>query len=98
MHDAGGVCARERLGSLDGIFDRCVRYQTTCRNQLVQGLAGDVLHNNEVNAILRTDVMNNTDIGMLQRRDRFRFLLEARMEVWVGRQMSWQDFNRHRTL
>jgi hypothetical protein len=95
---ACGMRARESLGGLHGVLYGQIRCQTTWGNQLRQGLPRDVLHNHEVKAILRTDVMNNADVGMLQPRDGFRLLLEPRMQIWTGGQMSGQDFNGYRAL
>ena len=75
-----------------------VGWQTTRRNQLVQGLPGYVLHDHEVNTALRTDVMNYADVGMLQRRDGFRLVLEAHLQIGVRRQMGRQDLDRDRAL
>ena len=44
---------------------------------MVEGLPGDKFHDHEIDAALATDVMQNTDIGMLQGGDGLGFLLEA---------------------
>jgi hypothetical protein len=56
-----------------------------------------MLHDDEFEAILRPDVMDNADVGMLQPRDGFRFTLEALMPVRIGRQVRGKDFDRDLT-
>ena len=93
------ACARARASAIcTAYLIARVGWQTTGRNQLVQGLPGDVLHDHEVNAILRADVVNDADVGMLQCGDGFRFLLEAHLQIWVRRKMGGKDLNRYRAL
>src|ERR1700691_5410884 len=42
--------------------------------------------------------MDNADVGMLQPGNSLGFRLEARVQLWVGRQMSRQDLDGYRTL
>ena len=44
----------------------------------MKGVAVDQLHDDEVRAMLEPDIVDGADVGMMQRRDGFRFALEAR--------------------
>ena len=93
MNDAGGVRPRKRIGNLDGILQSLVQPHPVPGNQLVERLAGDALHRNEVNALGLADVVYGDDVGMVQRRSRLRFLHEALFAFGVSDLLRGQDFD-----
>ena len=72
MQNAVPVRGGERRGDLrrqpEGLLDR---------HRAAQRDAVQVLHDQEVDAVLTPDVMERADVRMIQRRDRARFALEA---------------------
>ena len=68
------------------------------RNQLVEGLALDVLHHDEVHLLLGADVVDGDDVGMVQRAGRFGLRDEALLAAGVGNFVVGQDLDRHRAV
>jgi hypothetical protein len=64
MHDSGRV--GEGGGDLNRIFQSVSQGQSTLADQLVERLAGDELHGNEIRAFGRADVVNVDDIGVIR--------------------------------
>ncbi len=93
MDDAGGVCASQRIGNLDGALQSFTQPHPVARNQLVERVTGNPLHRNEVNAVDLADVVDGDDVGMVQRRSRFRFLHEAMLAFGVGNPLRGQHFD-----
>ncbi|MCU1299291.1 MAG: hypothetical protein JWO91_3569 [Acidobacteriaceae bacterium] len=60
---------------------------------LSQRLAFQILHQNEVNGILMTNVVDGADIGMIHRGDGARVALEASLQIRVGRKILREDFD-----
>jgi hypothetical protein len=78
MDDALFVRSLERRRDLTGQAHRVLEGQPrrrawTLREQVGQRLAFDELHDE----IVGTDVVQRADVGMIERRDRARFALEA---------------------
>jgi hypothetical protein len=69
VNDAGAMGARESIGKLGRVLEGYIGWQTVSRNRFVERFSGDVLHHHEVDTVLRADVMDDADIGMLQRRN-----------------------------
>src|SRR5262249_16841477 len=60
--------------------------------------AFDEFHYQVVNAVLVTDVIEGTDVRMIQARHRSSLTFESLMELGVCREVIWQDFDRHRPI
>jgi hypothetical protein len=66
VHKSGAVGTRKSVGDLDGIFNREIGRQSARRDEFVERLSGEMLHNHAFEAVLCADVVNDADVGMLQ--------------------------------
>jgi hypothetical protein len=66
MDDADLVCPRQRVRNRRAVDQRSTSSQPLCRNDQVERFTGDVLHHDEVDALVGTDVVNRDDSGMVQ--------------------------------
>ena len=98
VNDTGAVSMCEGVSNLECIFDGYVGGKTAGWNALVESLTGDELHDHEVDPILRTNVVDNADIGVLQHADGLRFLSEAGAEVRVRDQVSGKNLDGNGTM
>lgn len=80
MRDAFGVRGRERIGDLHGMAQRDIEIQWTG-----EWRAFDELHDQ----VIRTDVVNLANVGMIQCCDGFGFALEALRELRRG-DLRWR--------
>ena len=76
VDDAFAVRGIQRIGNLDGVLQRLIE-----RQRPFERLALDVLHHQ----VVRADVVELADVGMIQRGDRARLALEAFAELalWI---------------
>jgi hypothetical protein len=65
----------ERIANLHGIFQRLIHRQRPCERRAL-----DVLHHQ----VVRSNIVQRTDVGVIQRRDRLGFALKAFRELFVG--------------
>ena|SRR6266849_1249459 len=63
-----------------------------------QRLPFEILHHKEVHAILRVEIMNRGDIGMIQPREGLGLLVEALTGRFVSEGAGWQDLQGHVAL
>ena len=84
MDDSGRVGAGEGVGNLNRIFQRVFQGQAALADQLVERLAGDELHGNEIGAVGRADVVNVDDVGVIQGRGGLGLLHEAALALGAG--------------
>ena len=75
MRDALLVRGVERIANLRGILQRLIE-----RQRAFQRRALDVLHHQ----VIRSDIVQLADVGMIQRRDGARLALEAFAEFGLG--------------
>src|ERR1700687_937153 len=61
-----GVCCPERLGNLNRKFQRLVERKRLAGNVVLQGLAVEKLHGNEMLAALFADVVHGADVRVVQ--------------------------------
>jgi hypothetical protein len=52
----------------------------------------------KVDAILMTDIMQGANVGMVQRRNGVGFAIKTLLSLGIVREMTWQDFDRDRTV
>ena len=70
MDDAGAVRLVERLGDLNGDFQRFADRQRAVLQPRRQRLAFEVLHDEERGAPLLADVVERADVRVIELRDR----------------------------
>ncbi len=102
VHDARAVRGRQSVGDLDRVAQRVIQPHALAADQPVQGLAGHVLHGDEVHRLAihlaGVDVENRDDVAIAQRRGGFRFLGEARPAVGVRNRGGGQHFDGDRPV
>ena len=77
MDDAAAVRVGERLGDPGRQLDRLVDRQRAGAQAPGEGAAGNQLHHEEVDAVLRVEVEHGRDAGMGEARQRVRLAPEA---------------------
>ena len=87
------------MGLLQGLRDFCCNLQNLIEGQgafrqaLGQSLAFEILHHQEVGAVLRADVVKRADIGMLKRGNGFGLALHALFQFRVRGKMRRQNLD-----
>src|SRR5262245_66200765 len=94
MDNAGSMRSRKRVGDRDGKLERLREPQAVTGSQPVQRRAGHMLHDDEVAAVVRADVEDGDDVGMVERAGRLRFLYEPLPAFGIGDLLRRQDFDR----
>ena len=94
MNDALVVRRRQSLRNLRGIVGGLARRQGAVVELRAQAAAFEQLGNDEGRAVLLADIVNGKNVGMIQRRDRARFLLEATEPVGVAGKRLRQHLER----
>ena len=84
MHDAHRLRGRERVGNLDGEAGRLTAAQPPALHHHGQGLTFGQFHGHKMNAIEFGNLVDEGDIGVLQRGDRHRVLLEQTQPLGIG--------------
>ena len=77
MHDALGVRGIQRFGHVNADREQRLHLQRPVADEMFQGLAFQVLHDNEGLVALFPDVVNSADVGMIERGRRLRLAAEA---------------------
>src|SRR5262245_33948054 len=81
--------AVERVADLDGDRERLLDRELGCPLQpLLERLAFEVFEHQIVEVAVAADVVDGADVGIVQRGNRPRFLLEALPRLGIGRQRS----------
>ena len=89
-------CALARASAIcTAYFNACAGRIPLGASQLVEGLALDVLHHDEVRAVLGADVVDGDDVGMVQSAGGLGLLHEALLAAGVGDLVGGQDLDRH---
>ena len=70
------VSPREATGDLNPVLKRLIERQRSLRQPLRERLPLEVLHHQEVDAVLCANVVEHADVWVIERRDRARLLLE----------------------
>src|SRR5271167_2119410 len=67
MYDSARVGFRQRIGNLDGGLQRLLQRHWTTLQAIGHRLPFQMLHDQEVDAILRANVIQRANVGMVQR-------------------------------
>ena len=86
VHNALGVRGVERVGYLDANVQEPLQFERAALNHVLQGRAGEALHDHEEMAFVLTNFVDGTNIGMVQRRSRARFAAKPfqRLRIFRG--------------
>jgi hypothetical protein len=95
MNDALFVCGGEGIGNRDSVAKHLIHGQPTRSQEIGKRVAFEVFHDNVVNAVLGSDVVQSADVGMVQVRDGAGFAFEASSGLDVGRDLWKQNLDGH---
>ena len=84
MGDVFAVGGRQAMRGLDGVIDGFAMRKGAARQNCAQGLAFEQFGHHERRAVVLADVVNAENIGMIERGDGTRFLLEAPQAIGIG--------------
>ena len=94
VRDAFGMRHVQRVGSLHGDVDDRRRQERPPRDSGGNGLPLDMFHDDEMQTVALTDVVDGCDIRMIQRGGRAGFALEALHPFRVSRQVARENLDR----
>ena len=97
MHDAAGVRSLERVGDFQAEIEHALERQRARRDLVLQRLAVEQLHHDEVLAVVLADVVDRADVRMVQRRGDARLAPEAFERLGVRGQIARQELQRDLT-
>jgi hypothetical protein len=83
VDEPDGVCGAERFSALDAEGDQLVDRNRRATRASAEGLALDVLHRDEVEAVGLVHRVDGDDVGVIQHRGEAGFLTEALARVGV---------------
>ena len=98
VHDAAAVRGIERSGDLGAEGEHLVDGQRPFPQPVGERLALEVLHDQEVDAVLVSHVEEGADVGVLEARDRLGLALQPLLELGAVRQVRGQHLDRDRAL
>ena len=98
MDDVLPVRAVQGFGHLDAIRHGLVERNLFAREPLRQRLPFDILHDQEVNRALLPDIVQRTDIGVIQLRDDPGLALESLTKLRVVCERGLQDLDGNRAI
>ncbi len=104
MHQAAAVRVIERVGQLDGDAQHLGDRQRAAQQPLFERLALEILHHEEPDRLARpgrcrfADVVQLTDVRMVERGDGPRFALEPLTPIGIGRKGFGQHLERHHAI
>ena len=94
MDDPGGVRLGEAIRGLRREGEQPSKIQRARGHELSECSALDQLHRDERRPVLRSDLVDRDDVGMVQRRRRPRFLLEAGQALRVPGELRRKHLDR----
>ncbi len=98
MNDAMRVRGVQRVGNLDSEPEQKVNFQRTPRNAVHQGHAVQKFHGDEGFAVQLTNVVNRTNIRMIQRRCGFGFELKTGERLRIMSNLLGQELERDEAM
>ena len=67
-HDTFAMCGVERIGDLDGVFEQLLEWERARLQAVLQGLAAQHFHHDELLAAVLGNFVDDADVGMVQSR------------------------------
>ena len=98
MRDALAVRLVEPIRDLDGDLERLIERQRAPLQPLGQRVPLQVLHDQEVDPVLLTDVVERANVRVVQAGDGLRLALEPLLEIGVRGDMLGEDFDGDRAV
>jgi hypothetical protein len=91
MHNAFGVGSIESIGDLDSEGKQAVNIEGTSGNLVLESQAIEELHNHESAAMFFSDVVNGTDVRMVQSRSSLRLALKPGESLGITKDFFGQE-------
>ena len=91
MDDAFFVRCVERVSHFDAQLQQQIHRQRLAPDTMLERLPLEMLHHNEVPAILLPDLVNRADVRVIQRRRGACFPLKSLQRIWIARQFLGQE-------
>src|ERR1700676_3545183 len=82
----------------DSAFQNLFEGQRSFTQTVRQSLAFEILHDQVAGAVLRTDVVKMTDVGMAEAGDGARFAVKTLLGFRIGAEMRRQDLDGYRAV
>ena len=98
VDDAGAMGGGHRLCDLAAERDHVIDRQCAARQSILEGLALEVLHDQEVHAVLGADVVERADVRMAELRDRPRLAPQPLTQQRILGELPRQHLDRHLAL
>src|ERR1700676_317648 len=95
MHDAFAMCSVERIGDLDGGFEQLIEWPRARLKAVLQGLATQHFHHDELLAAVLGNLVDGADVGMVQSRCGTGFTAKAFQGLGVASQLRGKKFERN---
>src|SRR5215470_17459085 len=98
MNNAASMRFVEGIGYGNRYCERLSQRQSATVQAVSEGLTFQVLQHQEVDAVLRTNIVKSADVGMIQRRNCAGFALEALPGLGILREMRGENLDRNRAV
>src|SRR6185295_7946967 len=95
MDDAGPMGSVQGASDLNRVLERLIEREGSLLQLLLERIALQILHNEERCAVLLADVVQWTDVGVIELRDRAGLAIEAFAKLRVARELGREDLDRH---
>ena len=93
VSDAAAMRPVQRVRNLRAVFQYLFYRQRPSLKALGERLPFDTFHYQEVDSVLMTNIMQHTNVGMIQARDRFCFAFEALPANRIRRELSGENLD-----
>ena len=98
VHDPGGVGGRQSIRDRDGVLQGLAETHAVARDQVGEGLARHVLHDDEDGAVGLADVVDRDDVGVVEGGRGLRLLDEAPPALGVRHLVRRQHLEGHEAV
>src|ERR1700691_3384183 len=98
MDDALRVSRVQRIGNLDAERKQRIQFQRTVADDMFQGRSVQILHDDERLAVPLANVVDGTNIGMIERRGGSRFAAKSLQRQPVLRNIFRKKLQRHEAV
>jgi len=98
VHDSGGMCSIERIGDLDPQPQNLVHFHRARADPVFQGHPFEKLHGDEGMAILIADIVDGTDVGMIESGGGLGLTSKSRQRLRIPGDFVRQELERDETV
>src|SRR3954452_14321773 len=96
MNDALSMGLVERIGNFTADSKGLKKRHRSTTDPVGEGFALEILHHQEIDARMTTDVVEHADVRVIQVRNRFGFAFESGLEVEAASNVGGQHLDSHR--